>query len=139
MLELQRSIGNSGVQRLMRSRHQPTYLGPDTVAELVAFWQSKLAALKHSKYSAANKQRRANRYQRYIKKLQTGARPEPHQSQAEVEYLRKSVGGRGETAFKHGRAVPGAPGGRSRPTSGTVRCSARSRTTTWRRRRASRG
>jgi len=106
VLALQRSVGNAGVQKLMRSKLQLTYFDEETVSELISFWKSRLAALGRSRYSAANKQRRANRYRRYIRNLQTGRRPEPHQSQAEVEYLRRSIGGRGERAFKHGRADP---------------------------------
>ena len=106
VLALQRRVGNAGVQKLMRSKLQLTYFDEATVTELISFWKSKLAALGSSRYSADNKQRRANRYRRYIRNLQTGQRPEPHQSQAEVEYLRRSIGGRGERPFKHGRADP---------------------------------
>jgi hypothetical protein len=73
-------------------------------------WQSKLAALGQSGLPASQQTKLTARYTRYITNLQTGARPDPYQTQSEMAYIQSAAGGKPETAYKFGRPDPRTKG-----------------------------
>jgi hypothetical protein len=103
VLALQRTAGNQAVSRMLARKPDVTYLDAGTRDELIAMWQDRIAQVANSKRSADKRAKLSAEYRGYIKNLQTGARPDPYQTQVEMTFLHGSIGAKGETAYKDGR------------------------------------
>ena len=103
VIALQRTAGNQAVSRILARKPDVTYLDAGTRDELIAMWHDRIAQVAKSKQSADKRAKLSAKYRRYIKNLETGARPDPYQTQVEMMHLQGSIGAKGETAYKDGR------------------------------------
>ena len=77
------------------SRSTVFSMGQKQRQELINYWEQRL---KRSKNPDRQKQ-----YQDYINRIKKGERPDPRQSEMEMEYLYRMMGGSSQRGFKNGR------------------------------------